>query len=81
MKMNEYMTFRGSIYSLTIFIVAWMIAWCICDYEIKSFADVVSKSLITLFIMIITYPLTVLFLGTLLKIADKKIRQKLRLSL
>lgn len=81
MKMNEYMTFRDTLYSWAIFIVAWIIAWCIYDYEIKSFVDVVSKSLITLFVMIITYPLTVLFLDTLLKFADKKIRQKLRLSL
>lgn len=81
MKMNTYMSIRNTFYSWAIFIVAWIIAWCVYDYEIKSFEDVVSKSLITLFIMVITYPLTVLFLGTLLKFADKKIRQKLRLSL
>lgn len=79
--MKDYMTFRGSIYSLTIFITAWMIAWCICDLEIKSFADAVSKSLITLFIMIITYPLTVLFLGTFLKFIDIQIRKRLRRKL
>lgn len=79
--MNTYMSIRNTFYSWAIFISAWIMAWCVYDYEIKSFEDVVSKSLITLFIMVITYPLTVLFLGTLLKFADKKIRQKLRLSL
>ncbi len=81
MKINTYMSIRYTFYSWAIFITAWIIAWCVYDYEIKSFEDVVSKSLITLFVMAITYPLTVLFLGTLLKFIDKKIRKKLRLSL
>lgn len=79
--MNTYMSIRDTFYSWAIFIAAWIIAWCVYDYEIKSFEDLASKSLITLFVMIITYPLTALFLGALLRFTDKKIRKKLRLSL
>lgn len=81
MRMNTYMSIRDTFYSWAIFIAAWIIAWCVYDYEIKSFEDLASKSLITLFVMIITYPLTALFLGALLRFMDKKIRKKLRLSL
>lgn len=81
MRMNTYMSIRNAFYSWAIFISAWIMGWCVYDYEIKSFEDIASKSLITLFAMIITYPLTTLSLGAILRFIDKKIRQKLRLSL
>lgn len=81
MRMNTYMSIRNAFYSWAIFISAWIMAWCVYDYEIKSFEDIASKSLITLFAMIIIYPLTALSLGAILRFIDKKIRQKLRLSL